>query len=60
MRRPPGSPLSPAAALCGPSGRPRRFYGDGKRWTKSAYANKDKMRDVTSIPVGTVLTIPPK
>ena len=38
----------------------RRFYGDGKLWTKIADANKDKMRDVTSIPVGTVLTIPPK
>jgi len=38
----------------------RRFYGDGKLWTKIADANKDKIRDVTSIPVGTVLTMPPK
>jgi len=38
----------------------RRFYGDGKLWTKIADANKGTIRDVTSIPVGTVLTIPPK
>jgi len=38
----------------------RRFYGDGKLWTRIADANKDRIRDVTSIPVGTVLTIPPK
>ena len=38
----------------------RRFYGDGKLWTRIADANKDKIRDVTGIPVGTVLTIPPK
>ena len=38
----------------------RRFYGDGKLWTRIADANKSKIRDVTDIPVGTVLTIPPK
>ena len=38
----------------------RRFYGDGKLWTKIYEANKDKIRDVYDIPVGTQLTIPPK
>jgi len=38
----------------------KRFYGDGKLWTRIADANPDKVRDVTDIPVGTVLTIPPK
>jgi len=38
----------------------KRFYGDGKLWTRIADANKDKVRDITDIPVGTVLTIPPK
>ncbi|HUU09878.1 MAG TPA: LysM peptidoglycan-binding domain-containing protein [Phycisphaerae bacterium] len=38
----------------------KRFYGDGKLWTRIADANKDKIRDVTGIPVGTVLAIPPK
>ncbi len=38
----------------------KRFYGDGKLWTRIADANKDKVRTVTDIPVGTVLTIPPK
>ena len=38
----------------------RRFYGDGKLWTKILEANKDKIRDVADIPVGTVLAIPPK
>ena len=38
----------------------KRFYGDGKLWTKIHEANKDKVRDVYDIPVGTVLTIPPK
>ena len=38
----------------------RRFYGDGKLWTRIAEANRDKVRDVTAIPVGTVLVIPPK
>ena len=38
----------------------RRFYGDGKLWTRIADANKDTVRDITAIPVGTVLTIPPK
>ncbi len=37
-----------------------RFYGDGKLWTRIAEANRDKFRDVTAIPVGTVLVIPPK
>jgi len=38
----------------------RRFYSDGKLWTKIFEANKDKIRDVADIPVGTVLVIPPK
>ena len=38
----------------------RRFYGDGKLWTKVFEANKDKIRDVSDIPIGTVLVIPPK
>ena len=38
----------------------RRYYGDGKLWTRIAEANRDKFRDVTAIPVGTVLVIPPK
>jgi len=37
-----------------------RFYGDGKLWIRIAEANRDKFRDVTAIPVGTVLVIPPK
>ena len=38
----------------------RRFYSDGKLWTKIFEANKDKIRDVADIPVGTVLVIPPR
>jgi 5'-nucleotidase len=38
----------------------KRFYGDGKLWTRIADANKDKIKDVSHIPIGTVLTIPPK
>jgi len=38
----------------------KQFYGDGKLWTRIAEANKDKIKDVTKIPVGTVLAIPPK
>jgi nucleoid-associated protein YgaU len=38
----------------------RRYYGDGKLWTRIAEANRSKFRDVTAIPVGTVLVIPPK
>jgi len=38
----------------------KRFYGDGKLWTKIADANKDKIKDVSHIPIGTTLTIPPK
>jgi nucleoid-associated protein YgaU len=38
----------------------RRFYSDGKLWTKIFEANKDKIRDVSDIPIGTVLVIPPK
>ena len=41
-------------------GLARRFYGDGKLWTKIFEANKDKVRDVSDIPIGTVLVIPPK
>lgn len=38
----------------------KRFYGDGKLYTKIADANKDKIKDVSHIPIGTTLTIPPK
>ncbi|MBM4019995.1 MAG: LysM peptidoglycan-binding domain-containing protein [Planctomycetes bacterium] len=38
----------------------KRFYGDGKLWTRIADANKDKIKDVSHIPIGTVLAIPPK
>ncbi|HUU92622.1 MAG TPA: LysM peptidoglycan-binding domain-containing protein [Phycisphaerae bacterium] len=38
----------------------RRYYGDGKLWTRIAEANRSKIRDVTTIPVGTLLVIPPK
>jgi len=38
----------------------KRFYGDGKLWTKIADANKDKIKDTSRIPIGTALTIPPK
>ena len=38
----------------------RRFYGDGKLWTRIADANKDKIKDVKDLPVGAVLAIPPK
>lgn len=38
----------------------KRFYGDGKLWTRIADANRDKFRDEKSIPVGTVLVIPPQ
>jgi nucleoid-associated protein YgaU len=38
----------------------KRYYGDGKLWTKIADANKDKIRDAQSVPIGTVLVIPPK
>ncbi|MCX5654415.1 MAG: LysM peptidoglycan-binding domain-containing protein [Planctomycetota bacterium] len=38
----------------------KRFYGDGKLWTRIADANKDKIKDVSHIPIGTMLTIPPK
>ena len=38
----------------------KRFYGDGKLWTRIADANKDKIKDVSHIPIGTTLTTPPK
>jgi nucleoid-associated protein YgaU len=38
----------------------KRFYGDGKLWTKIADANKDKVRETSTIPVGTLLVIPAK
>jgi 5'-nucleotidase/UDP-sugar diphosphatase len=38
----------------------KRFYGDGKLWTKIADANKDRIKDVSHIPIGTTLSIPPK
>lgn len=41
-------------------GLARRYYGDGKLWTRIAEANRSKFRDVTTIPVGAVLVIPPK
>ena len=41
-------------------GLARRFYGDGKLWTRIADANKDKIRNATTIPAGAVLVIPPK
>jgi len=41
-------------------GLARRFYGDGKLWPKIFEANKGKIRDVSDIPIGTVLVIPPK
>jgi len=64
----PSEPVSPALAQQTYTMKPgdtlytlaRRFYGDGKLWTKIHEANKDKVRDVYDIPVGTVLTIPPK
>ncbi len=41
-------------------GLAKRFYGDGKLWTRIADANKDKIRNATTIPLGAVLVIPPK
>ncbi|KPJ71461.1 MAG: hypothetical protein AMS14_09105, partial [Planctomycetes bacterium DG_20] len=41
-------------------GLARRYYGDGKLWTRIADANRDKFRDVTAIPIGTILVIPPR
>jgi len=38
----------------------RRFYGDGKLWTRIVDANRDKIKDVKDLPVGAVLVIPPK
>jgi len=38
----------------------RRFYGDGKLWTRIFDANRDKIKDVKDLPVGAVLVIPPK
>lgn len=38
----------------------KRYYGDGKLWTKIADANKDKIRDAQTLTIGSVLTIPPK
>ena len=38
----------------------RRFYGDGKLWTRIADANRDQIKDVKNLPVGAVLVIPPK
>jgi len=70
---PPAAPASPATPAAAQAPRTyimqrgdtlyslaKRFYGDGKLWTKIADANRDKVRDVTAIPVGTVLVIPPK
>jgi nucleoid-associated protein YgaU len=41
-------------------GLAKRFYGDGKLWTRIADANKDKIRNATTVPAGAVLVIPPK
>ena len=41
-------------------GLARRYYGDGKLWTKILEANRDKIKSETTIPIGAVLTIPPK
>ena len=38
----------------------RRYYGDGKLWTKILEANRDKIKSETAVPIGAVLTIPPK
>ncbi len=38
----------------------RRFYGDGKLWTRIDAANRGKYKSHTDIPVGTVLVVPPK
>ena len=38
----------------------RRYYGDGKLWTRIDQANRGKYRSPNTIPVGTVLVIPPK
>ena len=38
----------------------RRFYGDGKLWTRIDEANRGKYKNPSAIPVGTVLVIPPK
>jgi nucleoid-associated protein YgaU len=37
-----------------------RFYGDGKRWVDIHQANRSKYANINSIPVGTVLVIPPR
>ena len=41
-------------------GLSRRFYGDGKLWTRIADANRDQIKDVKDLPVGAVLVIPPR
>jgi nucleoid-associated protein YgaU len=38
----------------------RRFYGDGKLWTRIHAANQGKYKTHNDIPVGTTLVIPPK
>jgi nucleoid-associated protein YgaU len=38
----------------------RRYYGDGKLWTRIDEANRGKYKSPNAIPVGTILVIPPK
>ena len=38
----------------------KRYYGDGKLWPRIFDANRDKLKDASVVPVGTVLVIPPK
>jgi len=38
----------------------KRYYGDGKLWTRIFDANRDKLKDASAVPVGIVLAIPPK
>jgi len=38
----------------------KRYYGDGKLWPRILDANRDKIKDERSVPLGAVLKIPPK
>jgi len=68
---PPAAPVTPVTPAVGAQtytmqagdtlyGLARRFYGDGKLWPRIVDANQGQIRDITAIPVGTVLRIPPK
>jgi nucleoid-associated protein YgaU len=37
-----------------------RYYGDGKLWPKILEANRDKIKNEKTVPIGAVLKIPPK